>query len=226
MVKDLLVNPVYYALGSGDRQLGVEAAGVRYFPEPVSPFAGFSEDNRHGFETLYDILPAGRRILYALPYKIQAHGGWLLQHEIGGLQFVFTGNLTEARGITVTPLAEEHIDEMIALVQLTRPGPFGKQTIRFGHYFGIFKEGRLVAMTGQRLHVEDNTEISAVCTHPDYLGKGYAAELIRHQLQIILSHGEQPFLHVRDNNERAIALYHRLGFKISRPMNFYFLKRS
>jgi len=98
--------------------------------------------------------------------------------------------------------------------------------IRVGNklYFGDNEE--LVAMTGQRLHVENYTEISAVCTHPDHLGKGYAYNLLRHQLQLILHQGQQAFLHVREDNERAIALYQRTGFSISRSMNFYFMKRE
>lgn len=80
-------------------------------------------------------------------------------------------------------------------------------------------------MTGQRLHVENYTEISAVCTHPDHLGKAFAAALIKHQLNLICQSGKIPFLHVRDDNDRAIALYERLGFSQNGPMNFYFLKR-
>ena len=81
-------------------------------------------------------------------------------------------------------------------------------------------------MTGQRLHVNNFTEISAVCTHPVHTGKGYAYTLLQHQLQLILQQDQQPFLHVREDNQRAIALYQRLGFTISRSMNFYFMKRE
>jgi ribosomal protein S18 acetylase RimI-like enzyme len=225
-VDQLLNNPVYNALLSGDSHLGMGTAQVKYFDEPVSPFAGFAENNSNGFGELHDLLPPGRKILYAIPSKITTPAGWQLQQEIGGLQFIYEGGEIKMDFSNVLPLDESHVDEMIELVRLTKPGPFGKRTIDFGSYFGIFDTGKLVAMTGQRLHVENYTELSAVCTHPDHLGKGYASILLQHQLQIILQQGEKPFLHVRDDNERAIGVYKRLGFIVSRPMNFYFMKRE
>jgi ribosomal protein S18 acetylase RimI-like enzyme len=199
---------------------------VKFFDEAVSPFVGFKEDNFNGFSELYDILSSGRRILYANPSKIASPAGWQLQHEIAGLQFVYEGGEIKKQFEHIIPLREIHVEEMISLVKLTRPGPFGKRTIDFGSYYGIFDNGKLVAMTGQRLHVENYTELSAVCTHPDHLGKGYASVLLQHQLQIILQNGQKPFLHVRDDNERAISVYERLGFVVSRPMVFYFMRKE
>ncbi len=221
----LLNNPVYNALLSGDRQYSHGTEQAKYFEEEMSPFAGFAEDNSDGFSQLHDLLPHGRKILFAKPTAIAEPAGWQLQHTIGGLQFIYEGGAINAALNNVFPLTEEHVDEMIELVRLTKPGPFGKRTIDFGYYHGIFDNGKLVAMTGQRLHVDNYTELSAVCTHPDHLGKGYASVLLQHQLQIILETGQKPFLHVRDDNERAIGVYERLGFVVSRPMNFYFMKR-
>ncbi|HEX7903491.1 MAG TPA: GNAT family N-acetyltransferase [Chitinophagaceae bacterium] len=223
----LLHNPVYHALLSGDRHLSFGNERVKFFDEQVSPFAGFDHDYDKGFSDLYELLPAGRKILYATPSPISQPKGWRLIHEIRGFQFVYeAGGEIKTEFSNVLPLMEIHAEQMVQLAALTKPGPFGLKTIDFGYYFGIFEKDKLVAMTGQRLHVENCTEISAVCTHPDHLGKGYASILLQHQLQLILQQGQQPFLHVRGDNERAIAIYERLGFTISRPMNFYFMKKE
>ncbi len=226
-MKNLLHNPVYHSLLSGDRHLSFGNEQVKYFDGNVSPFAGFEEDYANGFSNLYELLPAGRKILYATPSFITEPAGWQMQHEIKGLQFVYEAGKTRRKEYPqIIPLEETHINQMFHLAKLTKPGPFGLRTIDFGYYFGIFEKEKLVAMTGQRLHVQNFTEISAVCTHPEHTGKGYAYTLLQHQLQLILQQDQQPFLHVREDNQRAIALYQRLGFTISRKMNFYFMQRE
>jgi ribosomal protein S18 acetylase RimI-like enzyme len=226
-VNPLLHNPVYHALLSGDRHLGFGTENVKFFDEQVSPFAGFDQDYEKGFSDLYELLPSGRKILYATPSFITQPAGWQLTHEIKGLQFVYDGGrINKTDFPDLVPLTEIHVEQMMHLAKLTKPGPFGKRTINFGSYYGIFENEKLVAMTGQRLHVHSYTEISAVCTHPDHTGKGYAHTLMQQQLQLILQQDQKPFLHVRDNNDRAIALYKRLGFIRSIPMNFFFLKRQ
>ena len=226
-VNDPLHNPVYQALLSGDQHLSRGSETVKYFDEDVSPFAGLKEQSAKGFDELFTLLPEGRLILYASPAPMETPGGWQLLHHVPGLQLVDAAGDTLAP-LTLLPVAlgEQHVPQMLELAGLTRPGPFGAKTILFGHYHGLFEGDRLVAMTGQRLHVHQYTEISAVCTHPDYLGRGYAHALMLHQVALIRAQGKTPFLHVRDDNERAIGLYLRLGFKINGPMNFYFMKRG
>lgn len=225
-MEDLLYNPVYNALQTGDASQSFGSKKVKWFDAQVSPFAGFPQDYDEGFEDLYNLLPVDRNILYATPQLIQEPERWQIKAAITGLQFVFSQDITPPTpSINPVPLNNKHVEEMVELAKLTKPGPFGLRTIEFGNYHGIFENNKLVAMTGQRLHVANYSEISAVCTHPDYLGRGYAAALIIHQLHLILSEGKFPFLHVRDDNSRAIALYERLGFKVQRAMNFYFMKR-
>jgi ribosomal protein S18 acetylase RimI-like enzyme len=226
-VQHPLDNPVFNALLTGEAHQAFGSSDVKFFHEQVSPFAGFSTVTKDGFDQLYRLLPAGRKILIASPAKIEEYGKWKLKLHLEGVQFVYDHTPAfESINYSLQALNEEHVEEMIALAKLTKPGPFDQRTIEFGHYHGIFEKGKLVAMAGQRLHVSNYAEISAVCTHPDHLGKGYAGLLIKHQLELICNEGKNPFLHVRGDNERAIALYHRLGFKVRGPMNFYFLQRD
>lgn len=226
-MNDLLNNPVYQALVSGDRHLGFGKEKARFFDESVSPFAGFEEGYDKGFKELYEQLPSGRIILYATPYDIKQHTGWELLDAVKGLQLIFnSGDETVQKSFDLISLGEKDIEQMMQLAALTKPGPFGPRTIDFGNYFGIFEKEKLVAMAGQRLHVQKFIEISAVCTHPDHLGKGYASALVQHQMHLILQQNHTPFLHVREDNRRAIDMYERLGFKISRPMNFYVLRKK
>lgn len=223
----LLHNPVFAALRSGDAHFNRGTERVCFFDESVSPFAGFEEGNATGFHELHESLPAGRKILYATPNPIATPEGWKLVAHVPGVQMVFEGSdATLPEPMLPVPLGDEHVPQMTALATLTKPGPFGPRTIDFGHYHGFFEAGKLVAMTGQRLHVHHYTEVSAVCTHPDLLGKGYASALVQHQVNLIRREGQIPFLHVREDNKRAIAVYERIGFTVSRGMNFYFLKRK
>ncbi|MGZ3959005.1 MAG: GNAT family N-acetyltransferase, partial [Flavisolibacter sp.] len=170
-MEDVLNNPVYQALISGDRSLSFGSENVKYFDERVSPFAGFEESYEEGFNELSALLPHDRVILHARPHTIKQLKGWQLLQEVRGLQLVWNPHNAFKEGpLDPVPLEEIHIGQMIQLTTLTKPGPFGPRTIDFGHYFGIFDNEQLVAMAGQRLHVQEYTEISAVCTHPDHLG--------------------------------------------------------
>jgi predicted GNAT family acetyltransferase len=123
-------------------------------------------------------------------------------------------------------LGDKDSPEMLELTALTKPGPFGRRTHELGYYVGIRAAGKLVAMAGERMKVPGYTEVSAVCTHPDHLGKGYAAALMTEVMRSIRGRGEKPFLHVRSDNSRAIAIYERLGFRKRSEGHYAVLRRK
>lgn len=116
-------------------------------------------------------------------------------------------------------LGDDDAAEMLALAQLTVPGPFASRTHRLGRFLGIRQHGRLVAMAGERMRFEGYAEVSGVCTHPDFRGKGYAATLMRAVAQNMLDRGKTPFLHSYASNAAAIALYEAIGFRLRSPMH-------
>src|SRR4029077_18891885 len=109
-----------------------------------------------------------------------------------------TGAAAEFTGVMpdIIRLGDTDAPEMRALVELTRPGPFGPRTHQLGRFFGIRVDGRLAAMTGERMTPGDHTEMTAVCVHPDFRGRRYAQALLAHVSRQIVARGEIPFLHV------------------------------
>lgn len=123
-------------------------------------------------------------------------------------------------------LTTEDVPAMTELTSLTRPGPWRPRTIELGRYIGIKINGELAAMSGERMRVPGMTEVSAVCTHPDHLGKGYAGQLMSVIMKGIFDRGESCFLHVLSTNHRAIGLYERLGFKFRYEFQYALMRRS
>ena len=110
-------------------------------------------------------------------------------------------------------LEAEHVPQMLELAAMTRPGPFGPRTCELGEYFGVLEAGRLTAMAGERTEASGLREISGVCTHPDFQGRGLARRLMEHLIRIELKRKQTPFLHVMHENIHARGLYERMGFR-------------
>ncbi len=223
----VLNNPIYNALISGNKIFARGDERVKFFPEDISPFAGLPENSQPDLHVLYQISPAKSFFILFTVQEMEIPVKWKVMAQMNILQMVRNNPvpLAEADEELIV-LQEEHVPEMMALTKMTNPGPFVSGTIRFGHYMGIFKEGRLVAMAGQRLHPNPFVEISAVCTHPDHVGKGYAGILVNDQIKRILAGSETPFLHVLEVNERAINLYQKLGFVIRKRVIGYGLQKQ
>lgn len=111
-----------------------------------------------------------------------------------------------------------------ALVDLTKPGPFGSRTLELGRYVGAFKDGALIAMAGERLRLPGHVEISAVCTHPGHRGYGLARTLITVLAQDAFGRGLAPFLHVFAENTGAIEAYRKMGFATRKVMHLAVIK--
>jgi ribosomal protein S18 acetylase RimI-like enzyme len=209
----LLDNPVYAALcGPHARFAQARGRARRYSPD-IAPFLGLpSSPSAQDWRDAADLLASGTYAAVRdngaeLPDVWQAVDAFDLVQMIG--ERVIGVDCPEA-----IPLGAADVPEMLALVAQTAPGPFLSRTIELGEYLGIRRDGALVAMAGERFHLDGWTEISAICTRPDHRGRGLASQLAGALIAGIQLRSERAFLHVLSTNTGAIRLYEELGFRV------------
>ncbi|OOQ61437.1 GNAT family N-acetyltransferase [Mucilaginibacter pedocola] len=224
-MEHVLDNPGWNALISGNSDLATGDNRIKYFQPEVSPFMGFCNNAEADFDELYQLAPQGRVFGYISDVATAIPAPWTVLASIACPQMIHNGKPGDILTDNVRLLTDADIPQMLALTKLTAPGPFAERTIEFGHYYGIFDGDKLVAMAGQRLHIFNYAEISAVCTHPDYLGRGYAKQLLQFHVNRIIAAEEVPILHVRHDNARAIAVYESLGFATRKLIYFHIIKK-
>lgn len=225
-----LDNVIWQALTTRQTEFAQSFGQARRFMPEVTSLCAFHDPTDEGYESLAELagVPGTAAVFLNDPY--QPRVGW---EHLGGaplLQMICTnGNAppeAQPNEREFVELNRENVPEMLELAALTKPGPFGTRTYELGNYIGIWREGKLVAMAGQRMQVPGHTEVSAVCTHPGHTGKGYARMLMSEVMCRIHQRGERPFLHVRQDNVRAIELYERLGFRTRVHLHYAVLRRS
>lgn len=213
---NLLDNVIWTALNTSQAHLGGGRGAARKFHPEVSLLGAFAEPSDQAYDSLAALLEVGERVGLFLDTEPKPPSNWKIVASIPLLQMLHENGNSQAPADpklhVFHQLGEADVPEMLALTKLTRPGPFATRTREMGEYFGIRKDGVLVAMAGERLRVPGFTEISAVCTHPEHVGQGHARRLVALLLDRIKGRGERAFLHVREDNTRAVELYERMGF--------------
>ena len=232
-----LDNVIWKALTTRQAEFAESFGQARRFIPEISPVGGFCEPTQEGYESLAELV--GRRatvgLFLQMPYRERA--GWTLIAGAPMPEMVYEGaspalaNYALSRSSSgsnpeIVELSAADSPDMMALTALTKPGPFNPRTHELGTYLGIRCDGKLIAMAGERLKVPGYTEVSAICTHPEHTGHGYARILTTEVMRRILSRGETPFLHVRGDNVRAIELYQRLGFRQRVLLHFAVLRKE
>jgi predicted GNAT family acetyltransferase len=226
--KHALDNVIWQALTTRQANFAERSGKAARFLSDVTSLTGFEEPSASGYDSLATLVGSGGTAALFLAEKYEPHASWTVVAEAPLLQMICENSADSApsRSQNVIEIGPRDSTDMLELTALTKPGPFGNRTHELGFYAGIRVDGHLVAMAGERLKVPGHTEVSAVCSHPDHTGKGYAAILMSEIMRRIRERGETPFLHVRQDNTRAIELYKRLGFTQRKVLHLAVLRKQ
>jgi len=217
-----LDNPIWTALTTKQAQHAHSSALARRFPPEMTLLGALAANTAMAFDSLAQLIQRDAVNLYfTSPPQIPA--GWEILRAVELHQMV---QETEAPPLTaqnsatpeVIELTPADVPEMSVVYAATRPNrTLCPRIQKLGQFLGIREQGsegsKLVAMGGLRLHLPGYREITTVATLPGHEGRGYATAIVRALIDRIRSRGDRPFLTVRNDNTRAVEIYHRLGFK-------------
>jgi predicted GNAT family acetyltransferase len=221
-----LDRPVWSSLTTHHVALSEGNTLARRFARDVNLFASACDETPAAAAALADLVRPGESVFVAQVPEIVMPPGLVEIKAANAVQMVATQSTTfEATDSDIRVLTDEDAPEMLALATLTEPGPFLQRTHTMGTFLGIRVGGRLVAMAGERMRFPGYTEVSGVCTHPEFRGRGFARRLSTVVAASIQGRGDQAFLHAWKTNRSAISLYEGLGFEFRTEVCVAVLKR-
>jgi len=219
-----LDNPVWYSLITAQSAIALGTAQARRYPSEIAPFVAVDERDPDESAALSLVDPD--EPVYFVAVAPPFSSSWTVTYQKSIVQMVCDKAVAFPKPVSeVTTLSAANLDDILALTGLVYPEFFRPGTLALGTYLGIYQQGRLAAMAGERMRIDGYGEISAVCTHPDFSGRGYAAQLLTQLVNATFERGSIPFLHVGQHNERALSLYERLGFRRRIDLGLWSVRR-
>ncbi len=219
-----LDNPVWNSLSESHQKFALEYNGTKFYNPDYCPFGEYLElESTPESADKYASLCGNFFIVGEKPKILDT---LKIAKELICLQMIVREKVQITFDNEIIKLTEEHKEELFELVNLVQPGYFKANTFLLGNYYGIFSNKKLVSIAGERMKMNNFTEVSAIITHPDHTGKGYAKQLTSHVVNNIFDEGKIPFLHVVETNLGAIKLYEKLGFVTRRKMSFWNISKK
>lgn len=217
-----LDNPVWHSLSETHKDLSIDYHNIKFYQPAYCPFGGFIDNNN--VASRIDEYSKLINNLFVVGEKPFFSNKLFLKKELICVQMVLEKKTEAGIEEDLIKLDNAFSGALSSLVNEVQPGYFKEKTNLMGDYFGIVKDGKLVAVTGERMKMKNFTEVSAVVTHPFYTGKGYARQLVGHTVNKIFDENKIPYLHVAETNLGAIRLYEKLGFTTRRKISFWNLQ--
>jgi len=211
-MKPLLDNIMWNCLSGPHAKFATGSGTVRRYAPGFSPIVGCENPAQPDFQTLQKFCEPGDSFYFDI-WSGAAPAGWRIDKEAHMFKMVWEAPMpAEDAAPGAVSLRPEHYEQAVQLARLTNPGPFGIRTPELGEYFGFFEDDQLIAMAGERMCAGDLHEVSGICTHPDFQGRGLARKLTLKLVRRQMQRGKTSFLHVMSHNAPARGLYEKMGF--------------
>lgn len=218
-MKHILDRPVWSALTTRHAALAEGGDLARRYDPTIVPFAASRDDSEESLRALGALAGDGESMILLQADAMVLPKGYVADVTATGVQMILRRTPPKASDGRIERLTEADAPDMLSLATLTKPGPFSLKAQALGEFFGVKVGGRLAAMAGERMKTDGFTEVSGVCTHPDFQGRGLARLVSIFITHRILDRGETPFLHAFATNKAAIGLYESIGFELRSMMN-------
>jgi predicted GNAT family acetyltransferase len=218
-MKHILDRPVWSALETRHRAFAQGGKLAKRYSPSIALFAATATDDPESLRALGKLVPPGERVIMAQADAISLPVGLSAISSAAAVQMIAEAPLQTVVDERVQRLMQEDAAEMLALASLTRPGPFTSGALSLGDFWGVKVEGRLVAMAGERMKQPGYSELSGVCSHPEFRGGGLGRLLSLFVANQIMARGEIPYLHAYAANTAAIGLYEAIGFRLRSMIN-------
>lgn len=212
LTNEALDNPVWTALTGAHAAFARRTLHAARYPADVAPFAAVDRFDARTADELAGLVDPGETVLFVGPSP-RFGAGWQVEALEDIAQMICPARIAAVDGPPLIELGEPDRMDVLDLTARVYPHYFRPLTMRMGRYFGIHDGNKLAAITGERMRFAGHVELSAICTDPAYLGRGYARRLVATLANDLLDRGERPFLHVSHRNTRAKSLYERMGFR-------------
>lgn len=222
----MLDRPIWNALNGRHAALAQGNGVAKRYDPSIHSFACSRDESPESLQALADIAAPGETLIFLQADEFALPPGFTATLTAFGVQMVADRRMHEIDDERIAKLGEDDAADMLELAMLTKPGPFTLKAQALGDFWGIRQDGRLIAMAGERLKQDGLTEVSGVCTHPDFQGKGLGRLMTLYAAGKIAARGEQPFLHTYAANAVAIGLYEKIGFRLRTRMHVAAIERQ
>ena len=225
-MKHILDRPAWSALTTRHAALSEGGNLARRYDPTIVPFAASRDGSKKSLKALGELAGPEESLVFVQADEIVLPRGFVATLTATGVQMILKRTPPRVSDERIEPLTNADAPAMLELATLTRPGPFTLRAQALGEFFGVKMDGRLIAMAGERMKADGFTEVSGVCTHPDFQGGGLGKLLSIFVTHRILERGETPFLHAFATNKPAIGLYESIGFELRTMMNVAMAKTA